>query len=322
MNRNKFLMALAAVMLSVMFVLPQITGVNFSAKADDESVSQEEESSTETSEDEETEQEEEEEALPSFAVVDGILYAAPGVTLSDILENLEGAVSIDTGKEEAAEEEPTASDEEEEEAPAEEETSEPAGEDEAEEPSDGENNDETEEPEEEADELAGTGMTVIMEDGNMLTIVIKGDIDGDGKVTAADARMALRFAVNLEEPTEAQENAALVKEFIEPNNDNDDAVAEETEPSEEDAKPSEEDSEETEPSEEPTEEPSEEETEPSDEPEAPVSAVTAADARAILRAAVSLENAHDWFAAVTGETEEEETGEEETSDLLADDTQE
>ena len=37
---------------------------------------------------------------------------------------------------------------------------------------------------------------------------IRGDVDGDGKVTAADARAALRFSVRLETPTAAQKQAA------------------------------------------------------------------------------------------------------------------
>lgn len=310
MNKNKFLMAFAAVLFSILFALPQIMGVNISAKADDEPVSQEEETSSDTNE---NENEEEEAPLPSFAVIDDILYVAPGVTLSEILENLEGAVSIDTGKEEAAEEDPTVSDEEEEEAPAEEETSEPDSEEEEEEEEetgdiDGENEDETGEPEEEKAPLAGTGMTVLMEDGNVLTIVIKGDIDGDGEITASDARTALRIAVGLDTPTEAQENAGLVKEFVkaenaEDNNAEEDETEEdvsgeeESDVPEEDASGDEEDAtDETEPS---------EPSDGTDETEEPATAITAEDARAILRAAVSLENVDDWFAAVTAEPEEE-----------------
>jgi|GEM_PF-2925887 len=41
-----------------------------------------------------------------------------------------------------------------------------------------------------------------------ITYLPKGDVDGDGKVTAADAREALRASVNLEKLTEAQKKAA------------------------------------------------------------------------------------------------------------------
>ena len=46
--------------------------------------------------------------------------------------------------------------------------------------------------------------------GSMFTgsAAIRGDVDGDGKITAADARAALRFSVRLETPTAAQKQAA------------------------------------------------------------------------------------------------------------------
>ncbi len=46
--------------------------------------------------------------------------------------------------------------------------------------------------------------------GSMFTgsAALRGDVDGDGKVTAADARAALRFSVRLETPTAVQKQAA------------------------------------------------------------------------------------------------------------------
>lgn len=61
-------------------------------------------------------------------------------------------------------------------------------------------------------ELSAKGITTVIktlsataENG---TTIIKGDVDGDGKVTAADARIALRASVGLETLTEEQKNAA------------------------------------------------------------------------------------------------------------------
>ena len=41
-----------------------------------------------------------------------------------------------------------------------------------------------------------------MADGKQYTIVVFGDADGDGKVSAADARLALRASVDLEDYSE------------------------------------------------------------------------------------------------------------------------
>ena len=43
-----------------------------------------------------------------------------------------------------------------------------------------------------------SGMELLLEDGSKLTVVVKGDNDGDGKVTTNDARNALRAAIQLE----------------------------------------------------------------------------------------------------------------------------
>lgn len=48
------------------------------------------------------------------------------------------------------------------------------------------------------DEPVGTGMTVLMSCGKEFEIICPGDIDGNGSVTAADARLALRTSVGLE----------------------------------------------------------------------------------------------------------------------------
>ncbi|MBR2411581.1 MAG: leucine-rich repeat protein [Clostridia bacterium] len=46
--------------------------------------------------------------------------------------------------------------------------------------------------------LIGTGMVLTMADGSKKEIVVYGDVDGDGKISAADARQALRASVGLE----------------------------------------------------------------------------------------------------------------------------
>ena len=65
-----------------------------------------------------------------------------------------------------------------------------------------------------ADKKLGTGMRIaILEDGKIVsekTVIIQGDIDGDGNISAADARLALRVAVKLDVPTEVQSFAGLV----------------------------------------------------------------------------------------------------------------
>ncbi len=46
--------------------------------------------------------------------------------------------------------------------------------------------------------LIGTGMVLTMADGSKKEIVVYGDVDGDGKISAADARQTLRASVGLE----------------------------------------------------------------------------------------------------------------------------
>lgn len=59
-------------------------------------------------------------------------------------------------------------------------------------------------------ETVGSGMTLVKSDKTEETIIVKGDIDGNGKIDAADARFALRTAVNLEKPNDWQKNACDV----------------------------------------------------------------------------------------------------------------
>ncbi len=61
-----------------------------------------------------------------------------------------------------------------------------------------------------ADSKVGSGMVMVKPDGTKETVIVKGDNDGDGKITAADARTALRAAVELENLNEWQKNASLV----------------------------------------------------------------------------------------------------------------
>ena len=61
-----------------------------------------------------------------------------------------------------------------------------------------------------ADKPLGSGMTLTKADGTALTVVVKGDNDGDGAITSADARFALRTAVELETPDGWRLNASLV----------------------------------------------------------------------------------------------------------------
>ena len=63
-----------------------------------------------------------------------------------------------------------------------------------------------------ADSKVGSGMVLVKADGTEETVIVKGDNDGDGKITAADARNALRAAVGLDSPNEWQTNASLVGE--------------------------------------------------------------------------------------------------------------
>ncbi len=46
--------------------------------------------------------------------------------------------------------------------------------------------------------LVGTGMIIVFPDGKEQVIIVFGDVDGDGKQSAADARLALRASVGLE----------------------------------------------------------------------------------------------------------------------------
>lgn len=64
-----------------------------------------------------------------------------------------------------------------------------------------------------SDKCPGTGMTLVMPDGKEHTIVVLGDVEGDGVITSADARLALRTAVGLENYKEnsAQYKAANVE---------------------------------------------------------------------------------------------------------------
>ena len=47
--------------------------------------------------------------------------------------------------------------------------------------------------------VIGTGMTIVLADGKKHTVVVFGDVDGDGGISAADARLALRASVGLED---------------------------------------------------------------------------------------------------------------------------
>ena len=50
-----------------------------------------------------------------------------------------------------------------------------------------------------ADKLPGTGMTLTLASGKKYTVILLGDVDCDGTVSASDARLALRAAVGLEQ---------------------------------------------------------------------------------------------------------------------------
>gem|GEM_PF-3389733 len=307
MRKYKIFMAVAAVALSFLFAAPQIMNVN-TAKAEDEAPAEESVSDVEESV---TPEEEDETSLPRFAVVDGNIYAVPGTTVVDILAGVEGAVRIKEAEPES-EAQPEAEELESEEKAEEE------SEAESKDLSETENEASEEEPKEAPALLAGTGMIVIMEDETELVIVIKGDVDGDGVVSANDARSALRFAVRLDIPTSEQENASLVKDYITADAEKEAEEANDEEDAPDSAEEKSSDAEEEEPSSE------EDLSEEAEQPEIPdtATAVTAADARAILRAAVKLENANDWFGAVTagddnaeeeGSSEEDISSEEESS---------
>ena len=50
----------------------------------------------------------------------------------------------------------------------------------------------------EGDAILGSGMTVSLPDGTEYTVVVKGDLDSDGEISASDARLTLRSSVGLE----------------------------------------------------------------------------------------------------------------------------
>jgi hypothetical protein len=56
-----------------------------------------------------------------------------------------------------------------------------------------------------------SGMVLKLADGRELTVIVKGDNDGDGKVTTNDARNALRAAIGLDHPYDWQIAASLIK---------------------------------------------------------------------------------------------------------------
>ena len=59
-------------------------------------------------------------------------------------------------------------------------------------------------------EALGSGMIIVMQDGTEQTVVVKGDNDGNGEIESADARLALRASVGLEQFENWQEDASLV----------------------------------------------------------------------------------------------------------------
>ena len=61
-----------------------------------------------------------------------------------------------------------------------------------------------------ADEKVGTGDKLVLADGTEIVISVLGDLNGDGEIATADARLVLRKAVNLETFTAAQDTAAKV----------------------------------------------------------------------------------------------------------------
>ena len=61
-----------------------------------------------------------------------------------------------------------------------------------------------------ADALPGTGATLTTADGKVYTVIVRGDIDGNGRVTAGDARTVLRASAKLENLSDAQFAAANI----------------------------------------------------------------------------------------------------------------
>ena len=66
-----------------------------------------------------------------------------------------------------------------------------------------------------ADAIPGTGATLVLPDGTEHTIVVLGDVNGDGRVLAGDARLALRSAVGLESLEDSYYKAANVNSVSE-----------------------------------------------------------------------------------------------------------
>ena len=60
------------------------------------------------------------------------------------------------------------------------------------------------------DAMLASGMVLTKADGTQETVIVKGDNDGDGRITASDARQALRAAVGLDTPNAWQQDACLV----------------------------------------------------------------------------------------------------------------
>ena len=65
------------------------------------------------------------------------------------------------------------------------------------------------------DAILSSGMVLVKPDGTKKTVIVKGDNDGDGRITASDARNALRAAVELESPNAWQKDASLVADGTE-----------------------------------------------------------------------------------------------------------
>ena len=65
------------------------------------------------------------------------------------------------------------------------------------------------------DAILSSGMVLVKPDGTKKTVIVKGDNDGDGRITASDARTALRAAVELETPNAWQKDASLVADGTE-----------------------------------------------------------------------------------------------------------
>ena len=64
-----------------------------------------------------------------------------------------------------------------------------------------------------------SGMTLKTKDGKKYTLSVKGDADGDSLITAADARLALRFALELDKPLPWQRLASMALGYGDYEND-------------------------------------------------------------------------------------------------------